>query len=289
MLDSLWSREGLRNGSELLDLTHFCAHFFEEQNDLRYLLFLHCSLFNLHLKKQYSIFHSVASWCCDSFPVALWVAPFALFPVFTLAFPSQPFPGSLPLGSAWIKKWTQKGDHVQILTGSQDRSPLQKQSAWKAAIVPLILLSSLDCWLSAPRPREEGMWKVVVEECAEVIQGGVAGGVGGLTGGTTQSRGWEKLPHRRPEATTGEQRFQAVVSRGGVITSVSTLRKCQSLKASKWAECMWFPAERVPKLSINWGLEASYLRFTFHFITKCRSIKPPHSTYHGSFLPLGVL
>lgn len=104
MLDSLWSSEDLRNGSELLDLTHFCAHFFEEQNDLRYLLFLHCSLFNLHLKKQYSIFHSVASWCCDSFSVALWVAPFALFPVFTLAFPSQPFPGSLPLGSAWIKK-----------------------------------------------------------------------------------------------------------------------------------------------------------------------------------------
>lgn len=114
---------------------------FSERNDLRYLLFLHRSPFNLHLKKQCSIFHSVASRCCDSFPVALWVALFALFPVFTLAFPSQPFPGSLPLGSAWIKKRTQKGNHVQILTGSQDRGPLPApaQSAWKAAIVPLVL------------------------------------------------------------------------------------------------------------------------------------------------------
>lgn len=64
--------------------------------------------FNLHLKKQYSIFHLVASWCSDSFPVALWVAPFALFLVFTLAFPSQPFPGSLLLGSAWIKNGHKK-------------------------------------------------------------------------------------------------------------------------------------------------------------------------------------
>ena len=73
-------------------------------------------------------------------------------------------------------------------------------------------------------------------------------------------------------------RVQAVVSSGGVRTSVSTLRKCQSLKASKRAECIWFPAARFQKLSINWGSEASYLRFTFHFITKCRSIEHPHST-----------
>lgn len=61
----------------------------------------------------------------------------------------------------------------------------------------------------------------------------------------------EKLPRRRPEATTRGNCFQAVASQGGVITSISTLRKCQSPKASKRADYMRFPAERVPKLSIN--------------------------------------
>lgn len=123
--------------------------------------------------------------------------------------------------------------------------------------------------------------------------------------------GWEKNFHIRGQRLWQGDSVQAAESRGGVRTSVSTLRKCQSQKASKRADWMWFPAERVPKLSINWGWEASYLRFTFHFITKCGSINTQlfrlsahemrvhHITdrksplfsfsYHVSFLPLGVL
>lgn len=75
------------NSQEAVRFSLWIQYFFSQQNDLRYLLFLPSSLFNLHLMKQYTVFHSMASWCCDSFPVALWVAPFVLFPVFTLAFP----------------------------------------------------------------------------------------------------------------------------------------------------------------------------------------------------------
>lgn len=42
----------------------------------------------------------------------------------------------------------------------------------------------------------------------------------------------EKLPHKRPGAMTGKS-VEAVESQGGVRTSVSTLRKCQSQIAMK--------------------------------------------------------
>lgn len=159
------------------------AQFSSWQNDLRYLFFLHRSLFNLHLKKQYSIFHLVASWCCDSFPVALWVAPFALFPVFTLTFPSQLFPGSLLLGSAWIKNGHKKATTSKYWLGL--RTVVLSQRWHRTPERPLLFhsYSAAHSFLAMQRQRGgggDGRGRGGSEECACAIEGG-AGGFYGVT------------------------------------------------------------------------------------------------------------
>lgn len=232
------------------------AQFSSWQNDLRYLFFLHRSLFNLHLKKQYSIFHLVASWCCDSFPVALWVAPFALFPVFTLAFPSQPFPGSLLLGSAWIKNGHKKatmskywlGLRTVVLSQRWHRTPERPLlfHSYSAAHSRLFSYAETE---RRRRRRERWKWRV----CVCYLRWG---------------RGFLRRNLRiRGQRLQQGNSVQAAASQGGVRISVSTLRKYQSQKASKRAEQMWFPApgasETVNKLSTRGILSEVYLPFYY--------------------------
>lgn len=118
-----------------------CTYFFLHQSDLRCLLFLNRSLFNLHLMKQWTIF---TWWRADVVIVSQWhceLPHLHCFQCLPLLLPLRLFPAPCCLVPLGLKNGHKKATTSKYWLGlrTADLSQCPAQTAWKAAIVPLVL------------------------------------------------------------------------------------------------------------------------------------------------------
>lgn len=168
---------------------------------------------------------------------------------------SQPFPGSLPLGSAWIKNGHKKATTSKYWLGL--RTAALSQRRHRAPERPPLFRSYsaahsrlFSCAERQAEGKEE-TGEVAVESVHKWSE--VGQGEGGYSWRDSTVSGVRETSALEARGCCGGNGVQAAESWGGVRTRVSTLRKCQSQKASKRADWMWFPVGRVQKLSIKWG------------------------------------